>query len=154
MACGRAFTTATSHGRGVRLAAFICLVQIGILPCVDKQDFLAACQLRLASIRSDSPVNPASRSHCSYCDTCAAPAIQPTYAAILDRMALGSSFSASRSLTAILPPVFRRRNISLNTKRFLDCGTRLMTQLLMMQSAVPSASRVEVMSDWTKETLV
>lgn len=60
-----------------------------------------------------------------------------------------NSFRARMSLMETLPPGLSRRYISSNASCFSAAGTRLMTQLLIIQSAVLSGSGIEVMAPWT-----
>jgi len=69
-----------------------------------------------------------------------APAMQPTYAITSWAISCGSGFFNTRSLTASRPPGLRTRAISRKTAGL--SGARLMTQLLITQSAEASGKGI------------
>jgi hypothetical protein len=99
------------------------------------------------------PWNPFSLRNRIYFSLTLHPAMQPTYRATFRRRFSGNGFRASISEIATLPPRLSSRLISAKTAGFSASGTRFMTQLEMMQSAMPASSGTDVILPSTNETL-
>ncbi len=100
------------------------------------------------------PANPTSFNHASYSPTKLAPLIHPTYSPISLFSSGVNSFFARISLTANLPPGFNRRYTSLKHTGFSSCANKLMTQLLMIQSALSDSKGIFVIGASTNFTFV